>query len=121
MPLGAVVSITTVTVFVASTLPTWSVEKNWTTCEPSFEWSPGAPMTTAAPCWTEPPSTEYDVVLTPEPEPSPAEKLTVTGALLGLPGASEAVVLGAVWSTSTVIAAEENELPAWSVVVTRTS
>ena len=41
-PLGAVVSITTVTVFGVSTLPTSSVEKYCTTCEPSFEWSPGA-------------------------------------------------------------------------------
>ena len=60
-------------------------------------------------------------MLTPEPVPSPAEKLTVTGALLGLPGASEAEVTGAVWSTRTVTTAEVKELPALSVVLTRRS
>ena len=45
----------------------------------------------------------------------------MTGALLGDPGASEAVVVGAVWSTLTVIAADVNELPALSVVRTRRS
>ena len=61
------------------------------------------------------------MVLTPEPAPSSAEKLTVTGALLGEPGASDAVVAGAVWSTSTVIAGDVKTLPALSVVFTRRS
>ena len=114
-------SITTVTLFRASTLPTSSVAKNSTRCEPSFEWSPGAGTTTAAPSWRLPPSTRYEMTLTPEPVPSFAEKLTVTGALLGVPGASDADVVGAVWSTSTVIAAEAKTLPALSVVFTRRS
>ena len=45
----------------------------------------------------------------------------MTGALLGVPGASDAEVVGAVWSTSTVIAGEVKTLPALSVVLTRTS
>ena len=45
----------------------------------------------------------------------------MTGALLGEPGASEAVVVGAVWSTSTVITGEVKTLPALSVVLTRRS
>jgi hypothetical protein len=57
VPLGAVVSIRTLTVFGVSTLPTSSVEKNWTTWLPSLEWSPGAPMITDEPCSTLPPST----------------------------------------------------------------
>jgi hypothetical protein len=113
--------MTTLIVFSASTLPTSSVEKNRTMCSPSFEWSPGALTITELPSWTLPPSTVYAVWLTPAPVPSFAERLTVTGALLGLPGASDAEVTGAVWSTSTVIAAEEKTLPARSVVVTRTS
>jgi hypothetical protein len=115
------VSITTVTFFSVSTLPTSSVEKNSTTCAPSFEWSPGAGITTAAPAWRLPPSTRYEITLTPEPVPSSAEKLTVTGALLGEPGASDGVVVGAVWSTSTVTVPDVKELPALSVVVTRRS
>ncbi len=120
-PFGAVVSITTVIVFGASTLPTSSVEKYCTTCEPSLEWSPGAETIAELPDWRLPPSIEYDVALTPDPVPSPALKVTVTGELLGVPGASDAVVAGAVWSMSTVTAADESELPARSVVVTRTS
>ena len=89
--------MTTLTVLAgASTLPTSSVEKNATVCVPSFEWSPGAGMTTELPWSSEPPSTRYAVLATPEPVPSAAEKLTVTGALLGLPGASRAEVVGAV-------------------------
>ena len=96
-PLGAVVSMTTSTVLAgASTFPTSSVEKNETVCVPSFEWSPGAGITTELPWSREPPSTRYSVFATPEPVPSAAEKLTVTGALLGLPGASRGEVVGAV-------------------------
>ena len=105
----------------ASTLPTSSVEKNATLCVPSFEWSPGAGITTEVPWSTGPPSTLYDVDATPEPVPSAAEKLTVTGALLGLPGARRAEVVGAVWSTRTVTAGEVKALPARSVVTTRRS
>ena len=61
------------------------------------------------------------MTLTPEPVPSLAEKLTVTGALLGDAGAREADVVGAVWSTRTVIAADVKTLPALSVVFTRRS
>ena len=61
------------------------------------------------------------MALTPEPTPSFAEKLTVTGALLGEPGASDADVVGAVWSTSTVIVGDAKTLPALSVVFTRRS
>src|SRR5918995_2034760 len=46
---------------------------------------------------------------------------TVTGALLGLAGDSDAVVSGAVRSTRTVIEPDESVLPARSVVVTRSS
>ena len=113
--------MTTVTVFGVSTLPTSSVEKYWTTCVPSLEWSPGAATIAELPVWTLPPSIEYDVALTPEPVPSLALKVTVTGELLGEPGASEADVVGAVWSTLTVIAADVNALPALSVVTTRRS
>ncbi len=120
-PLGAVVSMTTVTVFGVSTLPTSSVEKYCTTCEPSFEWSPGAATIAELPSWTLPPSIEYEVALTPEPVPSLALNVTVIGALLGEPGATDAEVVGAVWSTLTVIAADVNELPALSVVLTRRS
>ncbi len=114
-------SITTVTFLVVSTLPTSSVEKNSTRWLPSLEWSPGAETITEPPKSQLPPSTRYAVVLTPAPVPSSAVKLTVTGALLGLPGARIADVVGAVWSTSTVIAAEVKVLPALSAVVTRRS
>ena len=113
--------MTTVTDFVDSTLPTSSVEKNSTVCEPSFEWSPGAEMTTEVPVRVLPPSTRYEVWATPEPAPSSAVNVTVTGALLGLAGDGVAVVTGAVWSTRTVIVLDVKELPARSVVVTRSS
>ncbi len=45
----------------------------------------------------------------------------MTGALLGLPGARRAEVVGAVWSTRTVTAGEVKALPARSVVTTRRS
>ena len=57
VPLGAVVSITTVVLFIVSTLPTSSVEKNSTRWLPSFEWSPGALTMTEVPCSRLPPST----------------------------------------------------------------
>src|SRR3972149_4773291 len=52
-----------------------------------------------------PPSTRYCVAETPDPEPSLAESVTVTGAIEVVPGEADGPVTGAVLSTRTVIVA----------------
>src|SRR5437773_2399208 len=79
---GAVVSIRTVAVRSASTLPAPSVERYVIVCTPS-----GAATVTDAPALhVAAPSILYSVVATPEP-PSAAARCTVTGALLQPAGA----------------------------------
>ena len=118
-PLGAVVSITTVTVFGVSTLPTSSVEKNWTTCEPSFEWSPGAATIAELPSCD---AAAVDRVRGGADagaacRRSARERDRDRRVARRCPARRDAEVVGAVWSTRTVIAADVNELPALSVVV----
>src|SRR5438094_10107957 len=108
---GAVVSISTVAVWVASTLPSRSVERYAIVCSPSFEWSAGAGIATVVPLvQDEAPSTLNSVVATPAPA-SAALRATVTGALFGHGGASSVVTGGPV-SIRTVAVLSASTLPA---------
>ena len=88
-------------------------------CEPSFEPSAGAGMSTLVPAWNEPPSTEYSVSEGPEPA-SEAPRVTVTGEDCQPEGASS-VVVGGVLSTRLVTTGERPTLPAASVATARRS
>ena len=109
-------SVSTVAVLTGSTLPALSAEKYATVCAPST-----AGTLTSVPAVHAPPSSEYSVVLIPEPPRSIAVRWTATAPLWKPLGASS-FVTGFVLSTPLAVTADEIvELPARSIVVTRRS
>ncbi len=103
---GAVLSIFTVAVCVASTFPALSVLQNCTVCMPSSTNSTDEPVCVA------PPSTMNCVEATPD-KLSVADRISVTSPLLHV-GSVEAVVAGACVSICTGLLAALVELPATS-------